>query len=142
MTLKVATDANNVYFYAETAEPLTTHTDANWMLLFVDADQDSATGWNGYDCRVNTNVVSDRRTSVQHFGGDGAWHKAAIADFRYEGNQMEIKVPRSILGLTKGSVAFDFHWADNIQNLDNVIEFALHGDSAPNRRFNYRFQRQ
>jgi hypothetical protein len=112
------------------------------MLLFIDADQDSATGSNGYDYLVNATVVSDRRTSVQRFGEDGAWHKTAVIDFRYEGNQMEIAVPRSLLGVTEGSATFDFHWADNIQTLDNVIEFALHGDSAPNRRFNYRFQRQ
>lgn len=142
VTLKVATDGNNICFYAETAQPLTPHTGAHWMLLFVDADRDSTTGWNGYDYLVNSEPVSDRRTSVHRFGGDGAWHKTEIVDFRYRGNRMEIVIPRSTLGMTEGAMAFDFHWADNVQDLDNMIEFALNGDSAPNRRFNYRFQRQ
>ena len=142
VTLKVAMDAKNVHFYAETAEPLTAHTDANWMLLFIDADRDSTTGWHGYDYRVNSELVSDRRTSVHRFTNDRTWKKQASAEFRYRGNQMEIAVPRSMLGMAEGPVAFDFHWADNVQNLDDVIEFALNGDSAPNRRFNYRFQRQ
>jgi hypothetical protein len=37
-------------------------------------------------------------------------------------------------------VAFDFHWADNIQAPDDIIEFGVSGDSAPNRRFKYRYQ--
>ena len=36
-------------------------------------------------------------------------------------------------------VSFDFHWADNIQKSDDIIEFSISGDSAPNRRFNYSF---
>ncbi|UCD49744.1 MAG: hypothetical protein JSW27_19695 [Phycisphaerales bacterium] len=142
VTLKVATDANNVYFYAETAEPLTAHTDANWMVLFIDADQDSTTGWNGYDYLVNRDVISDQQTHVRRFGADGIWRNMTIAEYRYNGNQMELAVPRSALGMAEDPVAFDFHWADNLQRLDDVIEFALHGDSAPNRRFNYRFRRQ
>lgn len=141
VTLKVATDADNVYFYAETAQPLTTHTDTNWMLLFIDTDQDTTTGCHGYDCLINAEPVSDRRTSVHRRKG-GTWKREAVFEFRYHGNQVEIAAPRSTLGLGEGSAAFDFHWADNVQNLDNVIEFALNGDSAPNRRFNYRFQRR
>ena len=142
VTLKVATDANHVYFYAEMAQPLTAHTDANWMLLFIDTDQDSTTDWNGYDYRVNANVISDGQTRVQRFGADGIWQDSAVVEYRYRGSQMEIAIPRATLGLAEEPFAFDFHWADHVQNLDNIIEFALHGDSAPNRRFNYRFQRQ
>ena len=53
---------------------------------------------------------------------------------------MEIKVPRSAIGQAAGtSVTFDFHWADNVQHDDDIIEFAVSGDSAPDRRFNYRY---
>jgi len=48
-------------------------------------------------------------------------------------------VPRGLLGLDKKGVRFDFHWADNIQRTDEITEFGTHGDSAPERRFNYRF---
>jgi hypothetical protein len=39
--------------------------------------------------------------------------------------------------LEKGTL--DFHWTDNAQPLGDLTEFALHGDSAPDRRFNYRY---
>lgn len=37
---KVARDADNVYFYVETADKLTPATDRNWMMLFIDVDRD------------------------------------------------------------------------------------------------------
>ena len=39
------------------SEPLTPHTDNNWMLLLIDADQNHDTGWYGYDYLVNKKVV-------------------------------------------------------------------------------------
>ena len=142
VTMKVAVDADDMCFYAETARPLTAHTDTHWMLLFVDADRDSTTGWNGYDYRVNAHVLGAHRTSVESFGENDTWKSVTTAGLRYQGNRMEMAVPRTVLGLPEGPVTFDFHWADNMQALDNAIEFSLHGDSAPNRRFNYRFQRK
>jgi len=61
--------------------------------------------------------------------------------YHVSGNEMELRIPRSDIGQGSGSdpVAFDFHWADNMQNPYYIIEFAVSGDSAPNRRFNYRY---
>jgi len=57
-------------------------------------------------------------------------------EYVVSGNEMEIRVPREWIG----QVALDFHWADNIQADDDVMQFALNGAGAPNRRFNYRYQ--
>jgi hypothetical protein len=56
-----------------------------------------------------------------------------------DGNGMEIGIPRALLGLTAEKPSFDFHWADNIQGFTDVSELGVNGDSAPNRRWNYRF---
>ena len=37
--LKVARDANNFYFFAQCNSNLTSYTGSNWMVLFIDADQ-------------------------------------------------------------------------------------------------------
>lgn len=52
---------------------------------------------------------------------------------------MELKVNRKLLGCHKDKFIFDFKWADNISDLKDPISFCINGDSAPNRRFNYRF---
>jgi len=56
-----------------------------------------------------------------------------------EGNRLELAVPKSLLGVSGKSITFDFKWADNTGELVDPISLCLHGDTAPNRRFNYRF---
>jgi len=41
--------------------------------------------------------------------------------------------------LEKDAFTFDFKWSDNAGELTDPIAFCLNGDTAPNRRFNYRF---
>ncbi|MEN8158335.1 MAG: hypothetical protein ABFS10_15385, partial [Bacteroidota bacterium] len=50
---KVARDADNVYFFVETAEALTAPDGERWMRLFIDMDRYRGTGWEGYDFVLN-----------------------------------------------------------------------------------------
>ena len=139
---KVARDDENIYFYVKTRRKMSPHTDKNWMLLFIDTDQNKKTGWEGYDFVVNDNVINSETTTVKKFE---YWlNKKTVGKvvFKYSGNEMEIKIPREMLGLpiTHEPLKFDFHWADNIQKENDIAEFFINGDSAPNRRFNYRYK--
>ena len=57
-----------------------------------------------------------------------------------DGNGLEMIVSRDLVDEAVGQPALDFHWADNIQSFSGIAEFGVSGDSAPNRRWNYRFQ--
>lgn len=141
LTSKIAVDRDRVYFYADTKDALTSHTGANWMLLLIDADQNPDTGWYGYDYVINRSVVDDRKTTIQRYapnGSGGSWVEVARLDYRYAGKALEIAVPRKLLGLKGDAFVFDFHWCDNPTDLNDPISLSLNGDSAPNRRFNYR----
>ena len=143
--LKAARDDRFVYFYAETKEKITDCRDPNWMLLFIDADSNPKTGWQGYDYLVNRQVPDAQSSMLEKYsvGPDakGRWTPAGKVEYRAGGNRLEMAVPRNLAGMDRaGALQFDFHWADNIQSLDDVTEFALHGDSAPDRRFNYRYR--
>jgi hypothetical protein len=141
ITCKSALDRDHVFFYAETKDALTPHTGRNWMLLLIDADQNPDTGWYGYDYLVNQRVVNDRTTTIQCFvpgASGGSWVEVALLNLRYAGNALELAVPRKHLGMKGRAVAFDFHWCDNPVGLNDPISLCTHGDSAPNRRFNYR----
>ena len=52
---------------------------------------------------------------------------------------LEIRVPRTLINQTGKDILFYFHWADNIQKLNDITEFFIYGDSAPYRKFNYWF---
>jgi hypothetical protein len=139
VTLKVAYDATYVYFYAETDENITSYTDLGWMMLFIDTDQDRGTGWEGYDYLVNLVATSPTTTTLKTTSSGWNWVTVnSSIPYRVSGNKMEIGIPRSDIGKSGGDVAFDFHWADNMQHVD-IIEFSISGDSAPNRRANYRY---
>lgn len=136
---KVTYDAENVYFYVETRANLSSSTGTNWMLLFIDADHNPDTGWAGYDYLVNSPVVSTTSTTLKRNAGGYNWTQVAQVDYRVSQNRLELRLPRSVIGMASTSdLWFDFHWADNIQKAD-ISEFGINGDSAPNRRFNYRF---
>lgn len=135
---KTAVDKKNIYFYAQTAENLSIHTGNNWMLLFIDADNNPETGWFGYDYMINKEIKSGTKTSVSKYNGS-SWVTVSEIDYSYSENQLEMVVPRKLLGLTKNQITIDFKWSDNAEDLVDPISFCTHGDTAPNRRFNYRY---
>jgi hypothetical protein len=139
---KVARDDTYLYFYMQTDVNITTYTGANWMLLFINADQDYRTGWQGYEYVVNLAVNSTTSTTLKRTGSGWNWTNVnANISYQVSGNKMELRIPRSDIGQGSGTsrVAFDFKWADNLQATNDIIQFAINGDSAPDRRFNYRY---
>lgn len=137
VVMKVAQDDKYVYFYARTKDPLTSYTDHNWMTLFINADRDPSTGWEGYDFMVNHHI-KDGHTSVLEATKTGwKWEPVCDVDYRAEGNQMMLRIPREKLGFKAGPLHFEFKWADNWQADDSIDEFTINGDAAPPGRFNY-----
>jgi len=140
VTAKVARDDTYIYFYIETDENITSYTGSKWMLLFINSDQNYGDGWEGYDYLVNLSVNSSSSTTLK--GTSGGWNWTNVdssVPYSVSGNKMELRIERSDIGQGSGDdpVSFDFHWADNIQSNDDITEFAINGDSAPDRRFNY-----
>ncbi len=141
VTCKVAVDDDQVYFYAECHDQLTPHTDPHWMFLLIDADQNHDTGWYGYDYLINRNVIDGKTTTLMRYDpsqADTPWVEQAQLPMRYAGKQLELAVPRKLVGWSGDTVTFDFHWCDNPADLTDPISLCVNGDSAPNRRFNYR----
>ena len=125
---KVAYNEKYIYFYAKTAGNLTPYTDKNWMLLFIDADNDKSTGWEGYDYLVNK-AFADENTrlyaSIRITSG-----RAGIASFRYEGNQLQIEI-QGFAGSDKEEVRLNFHWHDNVTDIYDLYSMFTTGDRAP-----------
>ena len=136
---KVSCDEKNVYFYVRTRGPLTPCTDPNWMLLFIDADRNPATGWLGYNFIVNRAGVQPQRTVLERSqGGRYRWGSPVSIECRAGAGEIELAIPQAALGIKALPAVFDFKWADNIQQTGDWSDFTLNGDAAPNDRFNYR----
>ncbi|MBN8854859.1 MAG: glycoside hydrolase family 127 protein [Sphingobacteriales bacterium] len=134
---KVARDKDNLYFYVETAAPLTPKTDRGWMRLFIDVDNNKNTGWEGYDFVVNR-INPGKKAVLERTDGSWYWQRAGELDYAVEGNKMEIKIPRSLLGIN-GEIDLGFKWSDNMQQEGEITDWIINGDVAPAGRFNFHF---
>lgn len=141
VVMKVARDAENLYFYVRTRDPITPYTDRHWMLLFIDVDGECKTGWEGYDFLVNRTVIDAATTTLEENLGGWNWRRKAEVRYRAQGNEMMLAINRADLGLAdaSGPLRIDFKWADNIQDEGRIDAFTLNGDCAPPGRFNYRY---
>jgi hypothetical protein len=138
VSAKVARDSENLYFYVETAQNITPSTDAAWMRLFIDADRNHNTGWEGYDFVINRHNSQSKATVEKNVGG-WQWQQIGETEFSVTGNKMELKIPRTLLGLENKTVDLEFKWNDNMQDEGDIMDFYLNGDTAPGGRFNYVF---
>lgn len=133
---RVVEGLQHVYFLATTAANLTPHTDPKWMMLLIDTDQNTKTGWEGYDLLVNSSITSATESQCARWI-DGKWQPAGTISHRYQGKHLELAVPNSLFPRQPGD-GFDFKWADNV-SLTTGESLFLEGDVAPDRRFNFRY---
>ena len=112
------------------------------MLLLIDADNNSRTGWYGYDFIINKSVLDSNTTTLMRYDGshpEDPWTNIANLKLSSTGKSLEIEVPRKLLNLIGSEFTIDFKWSDNPADLKSPISLCTNGDTAPNRRFNYRF---
>lgn len=161
---KVSRDDENLYFYLETREDIPL--DRSSFTLLIDADRNPATGHHGYDYMVavfplkakGDNAVS----AVLVAAGNPEKENEIISteSVSLKGNRLELSLPKKRIVITEDIFEFDFHWiADMIDRGDHPPDpklgklgekvdnnglghpgFPRHGDSAPDRRFNYRYK--
>ena len=112
------------------------------MMLYLDADANPATGWNGYDFLVNR-TREGNMCSVEHYNATSkTWKKLAVVPLQRAEKQLTIAIPRQTLGVgtAAGKLNLDFKWVDNIPLSGDTIDFYAKGDAAPDARFNYHFE--
>lgn len=138
---KVARDATQVAFYAETSAALTPRTDPNWMLLLIGVEGSTAPGWEGFQFIVNRTFGATGRSVLEVSTGGWNWTPVAEVDIAVAGNRLELAVPRSALGLPATTdLDIRFKWIDNPTTPGDMLDLLSSGDTAPNGRFSYRYR--
>jgi len=138
---KVARDARNLYFYVETAEPITTTPEPGWMTLMIDIDRSKDTGWEGYDYVVNRLKPTASQAVLERSQHGWAWDPVGRLEFRVAGSRLELCIPRALLKVRADSeFDFEFKWADNVPASGDIMDFYIYGDVAPGGRFNYHYR--
>lgn len=138
-TAQVAHDDTHLFFHITTREPLTPATDADWMILLIDTDQDAKTGYHGYELRINQTRPASDKASVERWIGD-TWEPTGAATLQLAAKELHLAIERSVFGITNDKpLSLDFKWTDNLPAKADGMDFLDHGDTAPNARFNYRY---
>ncbi len=97
LALKVARDERYLYFYARTRSPITRSSDPSWMMLLIDADQNHATGWEGYDFIVNRQKPKRNEAVLERNTGGWHWTSSGTIKFVVKENQLQLAIPLSPL---------------------------------------------
>ncbi len=153
---QVARDDEFIYFHVECASDITPRTDALWMNLYIDCDQQN-TGWNTFDYVINKSPASDDTVVLEKFTGDG-YRSIKVADCAYtlDGRYMTVKVSKADLGLVGYDFTLNFAWTDNVHDADDtgtdtadgtvytafsgdILDFYTSGDVAPGGRFTFSY---
>ncbi|MBQ9780063.1 MAG: hypothetical protein IJW00_03865 [Clostridia bacterium] len=136
VSAKVSQDAQYLYFMVETAEDIVMDDGSAWMNLFVDLDNDPATGWEGFDLVLNR-ARDSHYVSVESLAEGWDGRQIGQALYTVEGNRMVIRLAKSVVGISGTAATFSFKWADNATQDGQVMEFMELGDTAPNDRYAY-----
>ncbi len=145
---QLARDDAYLYFRVECAEDITPRTDAFWMTLYLDTDQEKQ-GWNTFDFVVNRAMASEHTLRLDRFTADNDYakvQKVADVEYKLDGRYMTVKIAKADLGITGDDYTVNFAWTDNVHDegdpltfSGDIMDFYISGDVAPGGRFKYSF---
>ena len=143
VSARVARDSEKVFFLVTCAEDITPPTPSGWMTLFLNADRNKATGWEGYDLVINRLAPARGKAIVEKYlptatPGSFTWETVGYADICVRKNSLQLALPRKLLSAGE-KLNFEFKWSDNMQE-PSVMDFYVNGDTAPIGRFNYLYK--
>ena len=124
--------ATNLVFAAETAAPLTKEIDSTWMNLLIRNPRDKNEGWEGFQFRVRP---QNGRIAVFEQWVSNHWKRVADISVGMTEKNIYISVPRKLLG--EKFRTLEIKWFDHMPEPLDILDFQDHGDTAPNNRFRY-----
>ena len=119
---------------------MTASAGGHWMTLLIDIDQNTTTGWHGFDYVVNRVAPGPNTAQLERSINGSMWESVAEIPYRVVENELHLAIERSALGLPEGKISVDFKWADNVPVPGDIMDFYGKGDVAPEGRLMFRYQ--
>lgn len=142
---RVAQNDEVLSFYLRVNRDFTGGKLPDGMDLLISVGDESSSRNIGYTHRLQpgeptVNIAGDDRRVMKLATAQGnwKWKPSGGVPVSVSGNELEFKIPLSLLDNPTGEL--QFKWIDNVHPNGDALRFMSHGDSAPNARFNYRFQ--
>ena len=133
--VRVAHDADNIYFCIEGKEAFSAPGKSNWLNIFIGVGEPSAKAWECYDYLVGRSTGRDVMT-VEKIGAGYKLSGSDKASFRREGNIIQVAVPRQALGLN-GAGQFYFKVEMGVETPSDLMDSYLTGSAMPMGRLSF-----
>ena len=136
---KVARDDEFLYFMVETREDM--QVGNNFMRLLIDVEEGKhkdAANWETFEYIVNRVAPGDKAVVERSVGG-WDWEKVGEVEYSINGNRLQLKVPKAMLGIDRDEFTINFKWSDNMKEEGDIMDFYVNGNVAPGGRFKYRY---
>ncbi len=133
--IRVAHDAENLYFKITAQQAVGEHSGASWMNLFLSAGEASLKGWEGYEYVINRAAAG----SIERLNSDFTGEKIGEAQVAVEGNVMLLTVSKQLLGLREGEFSIYFKLADAVEKPADIMDYYVSGQSLPMGRLSFAY---
>lgn len=136
--VRVTKDSGYIYFYIRCADTITAPSGTKWMNIFIGTGTPSSKGWQGYNYVVNR-VVNGNTTSVEALHSNYMGTVTGNAAIAVNDNVLQVKIPRSALGLGANDNTFYFKVADDVTNPSDIMNFYTTGSCLPMGRLSFQY---
>lgn len=133
---KVARDDEYIYFMVETREKM--QFGSNFMRLFIDVEGKELPDWETFEYVVNR-IAPGQKAVVERSLGGWNWEKVGEVEYSIKHNRLQLKIPKSMLGIEGDQFTINFKWSDNMKEEGDIMDFYVNGNVAPGGRFKYRY---
>ena len=136
--VRVTKDSNYIYFYIRCEEDITSPADSRWMNILIGTGTPSSKGWQGYEYIVNR-TVNGSVSNVERLNSNYTGTVTGQADISLNGSVLQVRIPRSALGLGANSNTFYFKVADDVQGPTDIMNYYTTGSSLPMGRLSFQY---
>ena len=136
--VRVTKDSSYIYFYIRCEEDITSPSDSRWMNIFIGTGTPSSKGWQGYEYVVNRSV-NGSVSNVEKLNSNYTGTVTGQAQISRNGSVLQVKIPRSALGLGASSNTFYFKVADDVQGPSDIMNYYTSGSSLPMGRLSFQY---
>ena len=133
---KVAHSKNNLYFYVECLEDITTRieNDESFMNIFIKT-KETDKNFMGFNYVINRSQ-NGNKVSVEKCLGGYSFEKVGEADISINGKVMQVSIPLELIE-TNEECDIEFKITDHIIHPEDIMDYYVSGDSMPIGRLHY-----
>jgi hypothetical protein len=137
--VKVTHDNQFLYFYIRCKENISPYkANDNWMNLFLGTGEPSQKGWESYDYVIGRKYENGE-VLIGRLNNDFSTEDCGYAKYCLKDNIIQIRVPRTSVGLTGAIDKFYFKIATGVEKPSEIMNYYQTGSAMPMGRLSYMY---